>query len=84
MTAMACQNPQIIEMSLPASFCGQTTLPSGQRNSLDFRLRDAHKMSSRIIEFLDDLAEALEDGQCLCCPFRQTLILFVCSAIDPH
>ena len=39
-------------------------LPSEQRNSLDFRLRSAHKMSSRIAEFLADLAEALEDGEC--------------------
>lgn len=38
-------------------------LPSGQRNSLDFRLRNAHKMTSRIVEFLTDLAEALEDGE---------------------
>lgn len=41
-------------------------LPSGQRNSLDFRLRDAHKMSSRVVEFLTDLAEALEDGEHSC------------------
>ena len=41
-------------------------LPSGQRNSLDFRLRNAHKMSSRIVEFLADLAEALEDGEYSC------------------
>ena len=33
------------------------------RNSLDFRLRRAVKMSSRIVEFLGDLREALEDGK---------------------
>ncbi len=33
-----------------------------QRNSLDFRLRDASKFCSRIVEFLEDLAEALNDG----------------------
>lgn len=33
------------------------------RNSLDFRLRQASKICSRIVEFLDDLAEALDDGQ---------------------
>ena len=41
-------------------------LPPGQRNSLDFRLRNAHKMSNRIVEFLADLAEALEDGEYEC------------------
>lgn len=34
-----------------------------RRNSLDFRLREASKISSRIVEFLQDLAEALNDGQ---------------------
>ncbi|KAL8788384.1 MAG: hypothetical protein Q9195_007342 [Heterodermia aff. obscurata] len=38
-------------------------LPSRQRNSLDSRLSNAQKMSSRIIEFLSDLAEALEDAR---------------------
>lgn len=33
------------------------------RNSLDFRLREASKVGCRIVEFLDDLAEALTDGQ---------------------
>lgn len=33
------------------------------RNSLDFRLREAFKICSRIIEFLEDLAEALNDGE---------------------
>ena len=33
------------------------------RNSLDFRLREASKVGYRIVEFLDDLAEALTDGQ---------------------
>lgn len=32
------------------------------RNSLDFRLREASKIHSRIVEFLEDLAEALDDG----------------------
>ena len=41
-------------------------LPSGQRNSLDFRLRSVQRVSSRIIEFLADLAEALEDGKYPC------------------
>ena len=33
------------------------------RNSLDFRLREASKIRSRIVEFLGDLAEALENGK---------------------
>ena len=33
------------------------------RNSLDFRLRELPKISSRIVEFLQDLVEALNDGQ---------------------
>ena len=59
-------------------------LPSGQRNSLDFRLRNAHKMSRRIIEFLADLAEALEDGEYYCWPSHLTLIVHVRSTIDPY
>ena len=59
-------------------------LPSGQRNSLDFRVRNAHKMSSRISEFLADLAEALEDGEYSCRPSHLTLIVHVRSTIDPY
>ena len=33
------------------------------RNSLDFRLREAFKITSRIVELLEDLAESLGDGQ---------------------
>ena len=33
------------------------------RNSLDFRLREASKICSRVVEFLEDLVEALEDGK---------------------
>ena len=32
------------------------------RNSLDFRLREASKIYSRVVEFLEDLIEALDDG----------------------
>ena len=59
-------------------------LPSRQRNSLDYRLRNAHKMSSRIVEFLVDLAEALEDGESSFEKSRQTLIASVRSTIDPY
>ena len=34
-----------------------------QRNSLDFRLRNAPKVSSRVVEFLEDLEEALRDSK---------------------
>lgn len=33
------------------------------RNSLDFRLREASKIRSRVVEFLEDLAEALDNGK---------------------
>ena len=33
------------------------------RNSLDFRLREASKICGRIVEFLEDLIEALDDGK---------------------
>jgi len=33
------------------------------RNSLDFRLRNALKVSNRVVEFLVDLGEALADGE---------------------
>jgi hypothetical protein len=33
------------------------------KSSLDFRLRDAPKISTPILEILDDLAESLEDGE---------------------
>lgn len=33
------------------------------RNSLDFRLREASKICSRVVEFLEDLVEALDDGR---------------------
>lgn len=33
------------------------------RNSLDFRLREASKICSRVVEFLEDLVEALDDGK---------------------
>ena len=32
------------------------------RNSLDFRLREAFTITSRIVELLEDLAESLGDG----------------------
>jgi hypothetical protein len=32
------------------------------KSSLDFRLRDTPKISTQILEILDDLAESLEDG----------------------
>lgn len=38
-------------------------LSINHRNSLDFRLREASKIRSRIVEFLEDLAEALDDGE---------------------
>ena len=38
-------------------------LNSEQRNSLDFRLRNAPKVSIRVIEFLEDLEEALQDSK---------------------
>ncbi len=38
-------------------------LSGDHQNSLDFRLRGASKICSRVVEFLDDLAEALDDGQ---------------------
>ena len=38
-------------------------LTADHGNSLDFRLRRTPKMSIRIIEFLDDLEEALNDGK---------------------
>ena len=38
-------------------------LTADRRNSLDFRLRTAAKISSRIIEFLNDLNEALEESK---------------------
>ena len=33
------------------------------RNSLDFRLRQVSRICNRVVEFLEDLAEALNDGQ---------------------
>lgn len=33
------------------------------QNSLDFRLRDASTIRSRVVEFLGDLEEALENGK---------------------
>lgn len=33
------------------------------KSSLDFRLRDTPKISTQILEILDDLAESLEDGE---------------------
>ena len=36
------------------------------RNSLDFRLREVFKITSRIHELLEDLAESLEDGKASC------------------
>ena len=38
-------------------------LAADRRNSLDYRLRDASKVSNRVVEFLDDLQEALEDSK---------------------
>ena len=38
-------------------------LVADRRNSLDFRLRNSSKVSRRVIEFLDDLQEALGDGK---------------------
>lgn len=37
-------------------------LDAGDKMSLDYRLRNAPKLVSRIMEFLDDLSEALDDG----------------------
>ena len=34
------------------------------KSSLDFRLRDTPKISTQILEILDDLAESLVDGRC--------------------
>ena len=34
------------------------------RSSLDYRLRDAPQIKNQIVELLQDLHEALEDGQC--------------------
>ena len=36
------------------------------KSSLDFRLRETPKISTQIVEILDELAESLEDGVCLC------------------
>jgi hypothetical protein len=36
--------------------------PFDLKSSLDFRLRDTPKISTQILEILDDLAESLEDG----------------------
>ena len=38
-------------------------IQSKRRSSLDFRLRDALSVSDKILDFLDDLDEALEDGE---------------------
>lgn len=38
-------------------------LSFGHRNSLDFRVQGAYKISARVVEFLEDLKEALDDGQ---------------------
>jgi len=36
------------------------------KSSLDFRLRETPKISTQIVEILDELAESLEDGVSLC------------------
>ena len=38
-------------------------LAADRRNSLDYRLRNVSKVAGRVIEFLDDLQEALEDSK---------------------
>lgn len=40
--------------------------PFELKSSLDFRLRETPKISTQILEILDDLAESLEDGAVLC------------------
>lgn len=47
------------------------------RNSLDFRLREVSKICGQVVEFLEDLAEALDDGQSTFMHLDQSLDLTV-------